>query len=1039
MTGTTTSTKRKTIAALNSQLNRVWGNEFMAGVLDSARAADANVISFVGGSPSAIQTPNGISYGLYDLIKSEKVDGILLSADIAYGLSPAEIQKFIEFFAPIPTTTFAIPVQNTPTILSDNIGGMRALTRHMLETHNAQRIAFIRGLSGQFEAEQRYQAFLDELKAHNVRFDQNFEIQGDYTSESGRAAVRILFDERKLDPQVIIASNDRMAFGALEALQQRGISVPEQIAVVGFDDVGESQSIGVPLTTVRQSFYDIGVGAFHLLEKQMNGEKTEASTQIPTEVVVRWSCGCMPESISRAVVLPSEAARTGRLENKRDQTIHTLLNVANISEDDPHRQEFIRGFGQSWDVFLESLHGRAANDAFLKTVQDAVRILTQHGYELYVWQNLLSAFRKLALRGISDPAMALRAENLFQQAQILIGGLSRRAQAYNRLQYVKQEELLNNFSFSMAPAVSFESIGAAITAHFPALGIEHWYVMYYDEKNNAPNLISSPLPKNYRLLMQYDNRRFEMPQEKSRLETGRLAPRGKTPENRRYDAVVMPLSLASNRFGFMWAEMGPDDWDIYVRVRNLLSSALLRTMLADQREEAKRETERLYSAEQARRHGAEALTRSARRLSSLDAAERLPEHILEQLNQALPYDRSALIVKDVNDLPEVQAQRGMPDGADMNAFHLIWNGVDLYESVLSKGEIVAANDIQRDKNWTQPAWLPQDRSWLCAPLYAKNKTIGVLMFSRATQNFSEDDILLAATFVTQASVAWENARLYREMTTMNQMMERMVSQRVEELNRTYETLEQYNKNKSAFIQVAAHELRTPLTVIKGFLGILQSSPAIQKDENLTEALDGVLRGTNRLHQIVNSMLDVVRLENQVITPHLEPVIIGMTLRLIVKDYAQDLATRNLNLEINDSVTELPPILGDSELVKKAFDQIIVNAIKFTPDGGTINVTARIVKDERRGDMAEIVVHDTGIGIDAAHHKVIFEKLYQLGEVQLHSSSRTNYKGGGAGLGLAIASGIVKALQGSIWVESPGKDEEKFPGSAFFVRLPLLKD
>ena len=63
----------------------------------------------------------------------------------------------------------------------------------------------------------------------------------------------------------------------------------------------------------------------------------------------------------------------------------------------------------------------------------------------------------------------------------------------------------------------------------------------------------------------------------------------------------------------------------------------------------------------------------------------------------------------------------------------------------------------------------------------------------------------------------------------------------------------------------------------------------------------------------------------------------------------------------------------------------------------------------------------------------------MAEVQLHSSSRTNYKGGGAGLGLAIASGIVRALQGTIWVESPGKDEEKFPGSTFFIRLPLLKD
>ena len=131
-------------------------------------------------------------------------------------------------------------------------------------------------------------------------------------------------------------------------------------------------------------------------------------------------------------------------------------------------------------------------------------------------------------------------------------------------------------------------------------------------------------------------------------------------------------------------------------------------------------------------------------------------------------------------------------------------------------------------------------------------------------------------------------------------------------------------------------------------------------------------------------------------------------------------------------------MADPELLKKALDHVIVNAIKFTPDGGTIAISTAIVDDTRLGKCAEIRIKDSGIGIDAEHHKIIFEKLYQLGKVELHSSSRTSYKGGGAGLGLAIASGIVKAMQGSIWVESAGHDEEKFPGSTFFIRLPLVK-
>jgi hypothetical protein len=227
---------------------------------------------------------------------------------------------------------------------------------------------------------------------------------------------------------------------------------------------------------------------------------------------------------------------------------------------------------------------------------------------------------------------------------MLVGELSQRAQAFHRLQFQQQEEVLSNFGFSMAPAMTLEDIGEALSTHFPALGLKRWYVMFYSDVS-APGSISSPPPESYRLLLQYDQNKFQIPQEKSAIATGRLVPRGKTPEDHRYTAIVMPLALASNRFGFMWAELGPTDWDVYVRLKNLLSSALLRTMLVQQREQAQMEVERLlndareravelarardvaekaaaqnaklFESEQARRRGAEALARSSRQLSSL--------------------------------------------------------------------------------------------------------------------------------------------------------------------------------------------------------------------------------------------------------------------------------------------------------------------------------------------------------------------------------------------------------------------------------------
>ena len=557
-----TTSERKTIAVLGAQLSRAWGAEFMAGVLDSAKTHDMNVVYFVGGKPVALAAPehNGRSYGLYDLIKPGQFDGILLAADIGHGPSAEDIKNFCRVFAPTPVASFAIQAEGVSSYTADNEGGMRSMIRHLIEIHGYKRIAFIRGPVGQLEADQRFEAYKQELKAHDIDFDERIVVEGNYSPESGRAAVRVLLDERGLRIQAIAAANDRMAFGAIEVLQQRGIQVPDSVAVTGFDNVSESQSMGVPLTTVHQSFTEAGKLAFGALIKRMNGEHVNDINIMPTQLVVRWSCGCLPENIKRAVVLPKEVAHTGRLENKRDSAIRALFGAANIPENSPEQAQYRDVFGRTWDVFLASLRESDKSDAFLKMVQSTVEALERNGHDSTTWHNVISTFRKYAMGGITSNTTMLRAENLFQQARMLVGELSQRAQAFHRLQFQQQEEVLSNFGFSMAPAMTLEDIGEALSIHFPALGLKRWYVMFYSDVS-APGSISSPPPESYRLLLQYDHNKFQIPQEKSTIATGRLVPRGKTPEDHRYTAIVMPLALASNRFGFMWAELGPTDWE----------------------------------------------------------------------------------------------------------------------------------------------------------------------------------------------------------------------------------------------------------------------------------------------------------------------------------------------------------------------------------------------------------------------------------------------------------------------------------------------
>ena len=1067
--GTRPDSERKTIGVFTSQVGRAWGSEFIAGVTDAAEAKDVNVVHFIGGPLKPItssESEDKISFGLYDLAKPGQIDGLILTADVAYGVSATELSKLRELYGKLPIVTQSVEVPGAAMFIPNNLEGMRAAVRHLIEDHGYKRIAFIHGIPGQIDAEQRYQAYRDELQAHDLRFDENLVVGGDYTPESGRTAVRVLLDDRSLRFQAIVAANDRMAFGALEALQQRGVRVPDDVAVIGFDDLREAQAIGVPLTTVRQSFYTAGKQAFETLIKCTEGSTVPKTTVTPTQLLVRWSCGCMPENVRQAAVAPRDVARTGKLENKREVALRALLNAAGITEQDPALSRFRDAFGRAWDAFLMALGDKISSDEFLKTVNAMIELMQRHNLSTTVWHSVISMMRRYALGGLNSHTVMLKAENLFQQARLLAGELSQRTQAYRRLVLEQQESILQGFSFSMAPAMTLDEIGSAISEHFPHMGIERWYVMYYSDVK-SPQSISLPIPENYNLLFQYEASKFEIPVKRASKGTGQLIPRGKTPQDHRYTAVVMPLSLAQNRFGFMWVEMGPRDWEVYVRIRNLVSSALLRTMLAQQREQAQQEVERLlaearksatelaiakewaertaaenaklYSSEQSRRTAAEALAKSSRLLSSLSSVDEVPQQIVAQLSQVVKNDRCALFLEDVNGIPTLLAHRGFPEGAPTEKLKYSLRGTNVYHAIVEQAESIIVADVKNMQDWSQPEWLPEDRSWLGIPLFSKNKVNGMLTLSRSRPAaFNQDDLLLASTFGIQASIALENAHLYDDLNRFNQMMERMVEQRVDELSNAHNTLKKLDKNKSDFIQVAAHELRTPLTVIKGYVGMLKSAPSILDNPMLVQALDGVMQGTDRLHQIVNSMLDVARLENQVLSPHLESLSLAPLLRMIHKEYVSDLAIRNVSLELDPDINSLPPLLADSELLKKALDNVIVNAIKFTPDGGTIYVSAQPVDVNGAGKICEIRVRDTGIGIDPANHKIVFEKLYQLGKVELHSSGRTKFKGGGPGLGLAIAAGIVKAHRGKIWVESPGSDEEKLPGSTFFIQIPLVK-
>ena len=215
-----------------------------------------------------------------------------------------------------------------------------------------------------------------------------------------------------------------------------------------------------------------------------------------------------------------------------------------------------------------------------------------------------------------------------------------------------------------------------------------------------------------------------------------------------------------------------------------------------------------------------------------------------------------------------------------------------------------------------------------------------------------------------------------------------------ELEKTRATLEKLEKSKSDFISVAAHELKTPLTLIEGYVSMLKDTlPQESSKKDLADLyLKGVHAGTRRLREIVDDMIDVSMIDNNLLSLNFQPLWINRLLDSIQRELSESIQQRNISLNINRFPGSDEMIFADGERLFQAFRNVIMNGIKYTPDGGKVSVDGRLLPG-----FIEITVSDTGIGIDPEDHSRIFEKFGRLGNVSLHSSGKTKFKGGGPGL------------------------------------------
>jgi len=303
-----------------------------------------------------------------------------------------------------------------------------------------------------------------------------------------------------------------------------------------------------------------------------------------------------------------------------------------------------------------------------------------------------------------------------------------------------------------------------------------------------------------------------------------------------------------------------------------------------------------------------------------------------------------------------------------------------------------------------------------------------------------EDIMCKVLFVTLDSangISQPIALFFRDITHEMRFDEQIDRKNIEmakmnsELIRWNAELKRVSELKSNFLSIASHELKTPLTSIKGYSDIIIDNMREKIDPGVYRMIESINRAADRLHKVVNSILDVTRIEQKRLRLKPEVLDLGSVAKDCIDDLLQFSQKRGIVFNCKFSPM-LPQFYGDKMRMQQVFTNMFSNAIKFSPDGSTVEVGIDIDGNER----FHITVADHGVGIDKDEQKNVFDAFYEIGNANRHSTDYSKFMGGGTGLGLSIVKGIVERHGGKIWVDSEGVRENEFPGSTFHVLLPM---
>ena len=729
-------------------------SELWSGIADTIREQNASLICFAGGAleSAPVDKYERMRNIIYKLANSDIIDGLIVSSTIGTFVEQKKLLELCDSYQPLKIVSTGVSLPNIPSVLVDDAAGIRDIITHLVQEHKYSRIGFIRGPENNPEAKIRYQAYRNILTEYGLPFDDRQVVQGDFFSKSGYDAINILLDKNKVDIDVIVAANDNMAIGAFEALQKRGIHVPIDLAIVGFDDTEDAVAIEPSLTTVRHPVYKQGQCAAEKILALLNGEQVTDKEILPTKLIIRQSCGCGDKT-----QIQYESNQT-RDENK---TFNTYINIKNRCIETEIVAAIVASIhivdqGDLNDLMIALFNELrdVESGQFISKLEKILNGNARKNVDVYVWHKAIRIIYQKLRPYICDDKTLCRTESLFLQAYEKIGNIFQQSYINQKLHSDQRMETLNKINQELATISKTDDVENILAKRLPELGISRCYISFYKDPKD---------PMGYsRLIFTFDSETENHLQSSYKVfRTKQMLPNDILSKDKSYSFVVEPLYIQDNHLGYAIFERGPKEGIIYESLRGQLSSAFWAL--------------HLHEFDKERIRHLEIINDVTMNMTTQLYTENILETIAAQIAEKLQCSHCSIfmpkIIQNIKYMVAEVVKSVEGENIKGRKFKI---GEGLVCWIYQKGySKIYSNAL------TEPHFIPArrsvatPRSMVAVPIKSKGETIGVICADKdGVGMFKESDLKLVESLSLQASIAIEHRKsLGRLESISNQIID----------------------------------------------------------------------------------------------------------------------------------------------------------------------------------------------------------------------------------------------------------------------------